>query len=68
MANRVNQSTIPSFNDETSYISPMLNNTILFCEDFNGARHNFIVVDETSLVASGWTTTVQTAYDNQWIV
>jgi len=68
MANRVNQSTIPSFNNETSQISPMLNRTILFCENFNGERHNFIVVDETSLVAAGGNTTVQTAYDNLWIV
>jgi len=68
MANRVNQSTIPSFNTETSLISPMLNRTILFCEDFNSERRNFIVVDETSLVASGGSTTVQTAYDNLWIV
>ena len=70
MANRVNQSTIPSFNTEASFISPMKNGTVLFCESFNTERKNFIVVDQASIIADSIAfgeTTVQKAYDNGWI-
>ena len=66
MGNRVNQSTVPTFNYENSLISNMDNNTILFCDSFNGDRKNFIVVDKAAIVANG-ATTVETAYDNGWI-
>jgi len=67
---RVHQSTIPTFNNETSKISSLVDNTILFCQDFNSSRKNFIVVDETALRNNNvnfGTTTVQLAYDNGWI-
>jgi len=66
MGNRVNQSTVPTFNDDTSIISNMDNATILFCDSFSGNRRNFIVVDKASIVANG-DTTVDTAYTNGWI-
>jgi len=68
MGFRVNQSTIPSFNTENSIITNMVNNTILFCQSFNTERRNFVVVDESGLIGNGNNTSVQTAFNNGWIV
>ena len=60
-------STIPSFRNESSEIRAMRNNTILTCDDYNGEKRNFIVVDEANLrTHSG--TDVETSYNNHWIV
>jgi len=71
MGNRVNQSTVPTYIDESSLSSPMDNNTILFCESYGGVRKNLIVVDSSALLSeinSTGNCTIQTAYANSWIV
>jgi len=60
-------SGIPTFRDETSTISSMLNNTILMCNNYNSEKRNFIVVDEVS-IRNNFGADVETAYNNHWIV
>ncbi len=60
-------SSLPTFRNELSTISSMLNNTILVCDSFNNERRNFIVVDEVS-IRNNFGASVQTAYDNKWII
>ena len=70
MISRVNQSTVPTFINENSYITPMENNTILFCQSFNTERKNFIVVDYNAILAdvqANGSCTVQKAFTNGWI-
>lgn len=62
----VNHSSIPTFATESSTINQLRNGTILFCDNYNGERKNFIVVDENSL-RTNFPSTVETAFTNGWI-
>jgi len=63
----LSQSTIPTFNTESSTrLNGLINNQILFCLNYLGQRRNFITVDEVSI--NNKNIDVQTAYNNKWIV